>query len=104
MAWHVVVTLLPYMPLAYRLPLLELESVLSGVLPSDDVWQQCVSDTESAFGFVTGALFVDENFSKADKLDVSCFIIKLCCILIYLNAVIINVTSQCLVLESKGML
>jgi len=75
MVWHVIITLLPYMPIAYRMPLLEFESTLSGVSASENMWKDCVSHTESSFGFVTGALFVEENFSKQDKQDVSCFIL-----------------------------
>ncbi|KAK2167415.1 hypothetical protein LSH36_28g06023 [Paralvinella palmiformis] len=44
MVWHVIITLLPYMPIAYRMPLLELESTLSGVSASEDMWEDCVTD------------------------------------------------------------
>ncbi|KAK2167416.1 hypothetical protein LSH36_28g07049 [Paralvinella palmiformis] len=71
MVWHVIITLLPYMPIAYRMPLLEFESTLSGVSASENMWEDCVSHTESSFGFATGALFVEENFSKQDKQDVT---------------------------------
>ena len=71
LCWHMVHSLVPYMPLPYRLAHLELNHAVTGVQASPPLWEECVGRTTDTVGFAIGALFVEKTFTEADKRDVS---------------------------------
>jgi len=69
MVWHLIKPILTLLSKPYRLAALELSNEESGVKSVDDSWKNCVSKTDSVFGFATGHLFVRQmekegNFNK----------------------------------------
>lgn len=67
LAWQVVMTMVPEMPLAFRLALQELAMALYGVQGSSAMWETCVGVADGVTGFATGALLVEHQFGSDDR-------------------------------------
>ena len=67
MIWHVVQRLPGYLPETFVDAAMVLNQAELGVSTTSPRWIRCISKTESAFGFVTSALFVDKTFPPESK-------------------------------------
>ena len=68
--WHMIQRLPGYMPQPFIDAAMELNIVELGVLTTSPRWQRCVGKAESAFGFVSAALYVDKTFPPESKSQV----------------------------------
>jgi len=69
--WTGVKLMLSYASRPFQEALLQLEKGLLGSKGELQRWEKCTARTDSgAFGFATGALYVDRYFSEADRLRV----------------------------------
>ena len=73
MVWHLVKPMLPTLSKPFRDAYAGLLKAEKGVQMIDRSWRNCVTQTDSVFGFATGYLFVKEN-----GLDVSYFKTEVC--------------------------
>lgn len=69
--WHVVQSMVPYMPTAYRQALQQLYQAIYGIEGESQRWEICTTNTDLVLGFSTGALYVDAYFTQQDKLKVT---------------------------------
>ena len=65
--WHMIQRLPGYMPQPFIDAAMELNKVELGVTTTSPRWQRCVAKAESAFGFVSAALYVDKTFPPESK-------------------------------------
>ena len=73
MMWHGVESMVPYMSTVFRQASLILSAATKGIKALSQQWELCVSRTDDAFGFATGALYVEQNFKDQDVVNVSIF-------------------------------
>ncbi len=71
--WHVVDSYTSYLSSHFRDAALILTRALSGVDTLPQRWHTCVLRTENAFGYVTGAMFIEHYFPLEEKQAVSFF-------------------------------
>ena len=71
MMWHSMNGGIRFMPESYQELRRELRKVLYGITSASSQWSVCVARTDAAFGFATGALYVEQAFSQGEKDEVS---------------------------------
>ncbi|XP_033625061.1 endothelin-converting enzyme homolog isoform X2 [Asterias rubens] len=65
--WYMIRPYLGYLSRPYQDAIMVFSKVVSGVGTKLPLWQLCMSRVDSAFGFVTGALYVEEEDSEKTK-------------------------------------
>lgn len=68
----------------------EFDKVVEGVEEETELWRRCVSYLETALQYAVGRKYVDENFTKKDKEEVSFFVISAIHLLLSHNQLFIN--------------
>ena len=69
--WYMIRPYLSYLSRPYQDAIMVFSKVVSGVGTKLPLWQLCMSRVDSAFGFVTGALYVEEEDSEKTKKKVN---------------------------------
>jgi predicted metalloendopeptidase len=69
--WHLIQRLPGYLPEAFVDAVMVLNKAELGVTTISQRWDRCISKAQSAFGFVTAALYVDKTFPPESKALVS---------------------------------
>nr|KAG5706515.1 hypothetical protein BaRGS_028686 [Batillaria attramentaria] len=67
LVWHMLQLIPGYLPQAFVDFAMELDQVELGITAIAPRWQRCVSKAESAFGFASSALYVEETFPPESK-------------------------------------
>lgn len=67
MVWHMVQYIPGYLPQAFVDAAMMLNKVELGTSELSPRWQRCIAKVESAFGFVSAALYVEKAFPPASK-------------------------------------
>ncbi|KAK3786391.1 hypothetical protein RRG08_017128 [Elysia crispata] len=67
MMWHLLHSMIDYLPEDFRRASLELSKVQSGTTLLPDRWRFCVDKARGAVGFAGAALYVENYFSSASK-------------------------------------
>ncbi|XP_022106131.1 endothelin-converting enzyme homolog isoform X2 [Acanthaster planci] len=65
--WYTVQPFLNYLSQPFQTAVTEFSKVVRGIDTQPPMWERCMSKVDAAFGFVTGALFVEERDSEVTK-------------------------------------
>lgn len=63
-----VIGLSSHLPLIFETKILPLKKVLLGTDSPPERWQYCLRDTNAAFGFAIGAMYIERTFGENDRL------------------------------------
>ena len=70
LVWNVIPPLMGYLPDKFMDAALILEKVESGITKLDKRWLRCIRKADGAFGFASGALYVQDYFAESSKAEV----------------------------------
>ncbi|XP_069117689.1 endothelin-converting enzyme homolog isoform X2 [Argopecten irradians] len=66
--WHIIKSTTSYLSKPFRNAQKVLSEALSGTTGGEELWRDCISDTDGTLGFALGAMFIREAF-KGDSKD-----------------------------------
>ncbi|XP_021346508.1 endothelin-converting enzyme homolog [Mizuhopecten yessoensis] len=72
--WHIIKSMTSYLSKPFRTAQKVLSEALSGTTGGEELWRECISDTDETLGFALGAMFIREAFNGDSKVKAEAMI------------------------------
>ncbi|XP_060073168.1 endothelin-converting enzyme homolog [Ylistrum balloti] len=72
--WHIIKSMTSYLSKPFRTARKILSEALSGTTGGEELWRDCISDTDETLGFALGAMFIREAFNGDSKVKADAMI------------------------------